>query len=83
MAKLFRCKTIAKSWAKFEIKARIGKFTLFELFYDHNKKHFRVILFNLGVAFDDCWLSKGIDGLVGWIKSVYAKVMFNGKVQQG
>lgn len=38
-----------KQWDKLAIKIRFGKFTLFDLYYDHSKHQYGVILLNLGV----------------------------------
>jgi len=41
-------KSKKKQGDKIAIKVRIGKFTLFDLYYDHAKRQFGIILFNLG-----------------------------------
>jgi hypothetical protein len=38
-----------KQWDKLAVKVRIGKLTIFDLYYDHAKRQFGIILFNLGV----------------------------------
>lgn len=38
-----------KQGDKFALKVRIGKLTLFDFYYDHSKRMFGIILFNLGL----------------------------------
>lgn len=38
-----------KQWGKVNIKVRIGKITLFDLYIDTPKKRFGVTLFNIGI----------------------------------
>ena len=38
-----------KTWDKWNIKIRCGKFTLVDLYCDFSKKQFGLILFNMGV----------------------------------
>lgn len=42
-------KSKKKQWDKYAIKIRIGKLTFFDFYYDHSRRQFGMILFNLGV----------------------------------
>ena len=38
-----------KQWSKFNIKVRLGRITLFDLYIDSIKKRFGLTVFNIGV----------------------------------
>jgi hypothetical protein len=42
-------KSDVKQWGKHNIKIRIGRITLFDLYIDHPKRRYGLTVFNIGV----------------------------------